>query len=76
MQAVAKIPPERPSSFSILLSAVSWQTYECFLKALDEESKIRLTYDRGYVEIIMSPLLPSTVLVSLREPFYVNFASG
>lgn len=43
---------------STLLSSISWQTYENLLKDLGEESKVHLTYDQGYLEIIMSPLLP------------------
>ncbi|HEX8199237.1 MAG TPA: hypothetical protein VF590_02030 [Isosphaeraceae bacterium] len=35
-----------------LLSGISWQTYDILLKALDERH-IRLTYDRGNLELVM-----------------------
>jgi Uma2 family endonuclease len=38
----------------ILLSCIDWQTYSRILKALDERPGLRLTYDRGELEI-MSP---------------------
>jgi Uma2 family endonuclease len=43
-------PPEQ----KIILSGVSWQTYERLLEDLVENSASRLTYDRGTLEI-MSP---------------------
>lgn len=42
---------------SVLLSNVSWQTYEFLLKDVAEQPGIRLTYDRGLLEI-MAPLDP------------------
>jgi Uma2 family endonuclease len=41
----------------ILLKNISWQTYESILKDLEEQSGVRLTYDRGLLEI-MTPLAP------------------
>lgn len=42
---------------SVLLENISWQTYESFLEDFEESPGMRLTYDRGQLEI-MSPLLP------------------
>jgi Uma2 family endonuclease len=41
---------------SLLLEGVDWQTYSRLLKVFSERPRIRLTYDRGRLEI-MSPLL-------------------
>ena len=41
---------------SLLLEGIDWQTYSRLLRAFAERRKIRLTYDRGRLEI-MSPLL-------------------
>ena len=40
-----------------LLKNISWQTYEALLKDLESQRGIRLTYDRGLLEI-MTPLAP------------------
>lgn len=40
-----------------LLENISWQTYQSLLKDYEERSGIRLTYDRGKLEI-MTPLDP------------------
>ncbi len=40
-----------------LIKNISWQTYEALLKDVEEQPGIRLTYDRGLLEI-MSPLAP------------------
>jgi len=40
-----------------LIKNISWQTYEALLKDVEEQPGIRLTYDRGMLEI-MSPLAP------------------
>ncbi len=41
----------------VLLSNISWQTYQDLLKDLEEQPGIRLTYDRGLLEI-MAPSPP------------------
>lgn len=41
----------------ILLKNISWQTYEALLKDVSAQPGIRLTYDRGLLEI-MTPLAP------------------
>lgn len=41
----------------ILLKNISWKTYESLLNELGEQGGIRLTYDRGTLEI-MTPLAP------------------
>jgi Uma2 family endonuclease len=45
------------TSNRFLLKNISWQTYEALLKDVEEEPGIRLTYDRGILEI-MTPLAP------------------
>ncbi|WP_242022231.1 hypothetical protein [Trichocoleus sp. FACHB-90] len=40
-----------------LLRNISWQTYQALLKDIEEQPGIRLTYDRGLLEI-MAPLDP------------------
>jgi Uma2 family endonuclease len=44
-----------PSEQRLVLDGVSWRTYERMLTAFAERPAIRLTYDRGVLEI-MSPL--------------------
>ena len=44
-------------SSGILLTNISWKTYESLLNELTEQGKIRLTYDRGNLEI-MTPSAP------------------
>jgi Uma2 family endonuclease len=41
----------------VLLRNISWQTYQALLKDVEEQPGIRLTYDRGLLEI-MTPLDP------------------
>jgi Uma2 family endonuclease len=41
----------------VLLRNISWQTYQVLLKDLEEQPGIRLTYDRGLLEI-MAPSPP------------------
>lgn len=41
----------------VLLRNISWQTYQDLLKDLEEQSRIRLTYDQGLLEI-MAPSPP------------------
>jgi Uma2 family endonuclease len=45
-----------PAGRHLLLSGVDWETYSRLLRAFAERPGIRLTYDRGELEI-MSPLL-------------------
>jgi Uma2 family endonuclease len=45
-----------PPGHSLLLEGIDWQTYSRLLRAFAERPKIRLTYDRGRLEM-MSPLL-------------------
>jgi Uma2 family endonuclease len=44
-------------SSGILLTNISWKTYESLLNELTQQGGIRLTYDRGTLEII-TPLAP------------------
>ncbi|MEG3955435.1 Uma2 family endonuclease [Microcoleus sp. herbarium2] len=44
-------------SSGILLTNISWKTYESLLNELTQQRGIRLTYDRGNLEI-MTPLAP------------------
>jgi Uma2 family endonuclease len=45
---------KRPSADRVIISNVSWETYESLLKDLENQSSPRLAYDRGVLEI-MSP---------------------
>jgi Uma2 family endonuclease len=69
------IPLELPYHQSTLLSPISWQTYESLLKDLDENVKVRLIYDREYLEIIMSPLLPPHEIYSTLLDRFINILS-
>ncbi|MFH7028018.1 MAG: Uma2 family endonuclease [Heteroscytonema crispum UTEX LB 1556] len=44
-----------PSPNRFILHDISWQTYEALLKDVEKQPGIRLTYDRGLLEI-MTPL--------------------
>jgi Uma2 family endonuclease len=41
-----------PAVQSLVLEGIDWQTYTRLLRALDERPNIRLTYDRGSLEIM------------------------
>ncbi|XHX79988.1 MAG: Uma2 family endonuclease [Stenomitos frigidus ULC029] len=41
----------------VLLRDISWQTYQSLLKDFEQQPGMRLTYDRGLLEIMM-PLVP------------------
>ena len=45
---------KRPSTDRVIISHVSWETYESLLKDLENQSSPRLAYDQGVLEI-MSP---------------------
>src|SRR5438552_16037485 len=45
---------KRPSTDRVIISNVSWETYEHLLKDLENQSSPRLAYDQGVLEI-MSP---------------------
>ncbi|MGB3237452.1 MAG: hypothetical protein WBB29_04090, partial [Geitlerinemataceae cyanobacterium] len=47
----------QPTSDRILLEQVSWNTYEALVRDLESQPGLRLTYDRGRLEI-MTPLIP------------------
>jgi Uma2 family endonuclease len=47
---------KRPSTDRVIISNVSWETYESLLKDLENQSSPRLAYDQGVLEI-MSPHL-------------------
>jgi len=49
--------PIPSQSSGILLKNISWKTYESLLNELTQQGKIRMTYDRGTLEI-MTPLAP------------------
>jgi hypothetical protein len=40
----------------VILSGISWETYECFVKNYENQSTVRIAYDNGMMEI-MSPLV-------------------
>src|SRR5438270_13362339 len=45
---------KRPSADRVIISNVSWETYESLLKDIENQSSPRLAYDHGVLEI-MSP---------------------
>ena len=57
-----------PSPNRVLLQNISWQTYESLLKDLEDNSGIRLTYDRGKLEI-MTPSDPHETYKELINRF-------
>jgi Uma2 family endonuclease len=57
-----------PSPNRVLLQNISWQTYELLLKDLENNSGIRLTYDRGKLEI-MTPSDPHETYKELINRF-------
>jgi Uma2 family endonuclease len=54
MSLVTAPPPAAPAEQRVVLSGVSWETYERLLAERGDASTPRLTYDRGVLEI-MSP---------------------
>ena len=60
MTATLIQPPQEkqsPLADRVLLKNISWQTYQLLLQDLAQQPGIRLTYDRGLLEI-MTPLDP------------------
>jgi Uma2 family endonuclease len=59
--ALPAVQPPLPAAFSpprygaVVLSGIGWQTYEAILADLGDHPGVRLTYDRGSLQI-MSPL--------------------
>ncbi|HUG92964.1 MAG TPA: Uma2 family endonuclease [Planctomycetaceae bacterium] len=53
MISTAELVPDRPHEHRILLVDVSWQAYE-ELRAVPQTRRLRMTYDRGELEL-MSP---------------------
>ncbi len=49
-----KVPPDSPPEQRIILSGISWETYERLLADHEDKSSPRFAYDRGVMEI-MSP---------------------
>ena len=47
----------QPTPDRVLLENVSWQTYEALVRDVEHQPGLRLTYDRGYLEIT-TPLVP------------------
>ena len=47
----------QPTPDRVLLENVSWQTYEALVRDVEYQPGLRLTYDRGYLEIT-NPLVP------------------
>ena len=56
------------SANRFLLKNISWQTYEALLKDMESQPGIRLTYDRGILEI-MAPLDPHETYSTLIGRF-------
>ena len=56
MVAIAPSPPLPPSA-GVLLSGISWETYQALVRELESQPSKRLTYDNGLLEIFM-PLPP------------------
>jgi len=51
----APVPTAPPPGRGLVLEGIRWQTYEALLEDLGNHSRVRLTYDRGRLEI-MAPL--------------------
>jgi Uma2 family endonuclease len=69
------VTDKRPTENRVILSNVSWETYERLLKDLENQSSPRLAYDQGVLEI-MSPhfqhdrakeILAAIVTMTLEE---------
>jgi Uma2 family endonuclease len=60
------------SSDRVLLQNISWQTYQSLLKDFEQQPGMRLTYDRGLLEIMM-PLPPHETYKKLLGRFIEAF---
>ncbi|HIK30935.1 MAG TPA: Uma2 family endonuclease [Oscillatoriales cyanobacterium M59_W2019_021] len=54
---IPKNPSPQPNADRILLESIAWETYEALVRDLESQPGLRLTYDRGRLEI-MTPLVP------------------
>jgi len=63
------------SSDRVLLQNISWQTYQSLLKDFEEQPGMRLTYDRGLLEIMM-PLPPHETYKKLLGRFIEAFTEA
>lgn len=52
--APARAKPRRKRGRAVRISNVDWKTYTKLLEALDERPRLRLTYDRGELEIMVT----------------------
>jgi Uma2 family endonuclease len=60
----------RPRGNSITLHGIDWRTYSCLLRAFENRSGVRLTYDRGSLQI-MTPLLEHESPAALLARFVI-----
>ena len=51
--APSKPQPTNTSSQSVVLSGLSWKTYRQLTREIGDDRALRLTYDRGTLEIVM-----------------------
>ncbi|MCI0699608.1 MAG: Uma2 family endonuclease [Planctomycetia bacterium] len=76
-------PRRRKRGRSVVIPFVDWETYEALLKVFDERPRLRLTYDRGDLEIMVtsqehegdSAFLAQMIAVLARE-FKFQMRSG
>jgi Uma2 family endonuclease len=58
----------------VLLSGIRWETYESLLRDLGERRGVRLTYDRGWLQI-MTPLPEHEWSAALLAQFVITLAN-
>jgi Uma2 family endonuclease len=42
----------KPQPYSVILEGVAWDTYECLLRDYEGRDGVRLTYDKGVLELV------------------------
>lgn len=62
--------PRRRRGNSLVLGGIDWRTYSLLVRAFAHRSGVRLTYDRGNLEI-MTPLLEHEVPADLLARFVI-----
>lgn len=83
LPAPAAPKPRRKRGRAVVLSNVDWRTYTRLLKALDERPRLRLTYDRGELEIMVTSSehegdveFVGRLILVLTEAFQLPVRSG
>ncbi len=80
---MATVPAQTGAQNSVVFYGVDWKTYSLLLRAFEERPGVRLTYDRGTLEIMVPPFEHDSsatflgrLVVALTEELGLPIKSG